>query len=72
MEDRIKFSYIELTNPDFEFTVYRKPYDRNIILENEYRYTLPLSDRQLDIKDDYAVSFVAQEDSSEFLCSCFW
>lgn len=69
MEDRIKFSYIELTNSNFEFTIYRKPYDRNIILENEYRYTLPLSDRQLDIKDDYAVSFIAQEDSSEFLCS---
>lgn len=52
MDDKIKFSYIKLTNSDFEFTIYRKPYDKNVVLENEYRYTLPLSDKQLDITDD--------------------
>lgn len=72
MDDKIKFSYIELTNSDFEFTIYRKPYDKNVVLENEYRYTLPLSDKQLDITDDYAISFIPQEDASVFLCSSFF
>lgn len=60
-------NYIELTNSDFEFTIYRKSYDGNNCEDGYFIYTLPTVNR--DDTDRYAVTFKKNNDCMEFKCN---
>ncbi|OQB13434.1 MAG: Piwi domain protein [Firmicutes bacterium ADurb.Bin193] len=68
-EDNIMLNYVELSNSEFGFTVYRKAYDASSKDDGFYEYRLPTIDHS--DSDDYAVSFEEKEDCLSFLCSSY-
>ena len=70
MGNDISFSFLPLTNSDFSFEIYRRAVDGEKSQE-EYRYNLPFSNRQRDIRDDFFVSFIPRDNSVKYVCSSF-
>lgn len=60
MLDNIMLNYVELSNSDFDFTIYRKSYDSNKKEEGYFIYTLPTVNR--DDTDRYAVTFAKNDE----------
>ena len=56
MDNKIKFSFLPLVNSNFDFDIYRRSADGEKS-EDEYKYELPFSTEQKDIRDFYFVSF---------------
>lgn len=69
-ENVLKLSYLELSNSNFNFPVYRKSYDYNSKGETIYRYTLPTTQLRED-RDEYAVSFTPIEYGTPFECNSY-
>jgi len=67
MTNQIKFSFLPLVNSDFTFQVYRRAVD-GLKLENEYKYSLPITSGQADIRDEFFVSFTENEGSTSYSC----
>jgi hypothetical protein len=67
MSNQIMFSFLPLVSSDFIFLIYRRATD-GVKLNNEYRYSLPLSSEQKGIRDNYFVSFAENEGSTQYLC----
>ena len=70
MGNDISFSFLPLTNSDFSFEIYRRAVDGEKSQE-EYRYNLPFSNRQRDIRDDFFVSFIPRDNSVKYVCNSF-
>ncbi len=64
MNNNILFSFLELSNSDFEFPIYRKSPDNNSKLGEIYRYKLPTSART--DWDTYDVSFREIDETTMF------
>lgn len=67
MPDNIMLNYIELSNSDFDFTIYRKSYDSNKKEEGYFIYTLPTVNN--NDADRYAVTFVENDECMAFICN---
>ena len=70
MENKLSLSFLPLANSDFSFEVYRRSVD-GVKLQEEFRYNLPFSSGQNDIRDDFFVSFVPRDESIKYVCNSF-
>lgn len=66
--NKIMFSFLPLVNSNFNFDVYRRSASGEKS-EQEYRYNLPLSAEQADIRDYYFVSFRPREGNVLYSCN---
>lgn len=64
----IRFSFLEIINQDFSFEVYRKAKDGEVKPYDVHSYRLPVTNRNIDIYDDYLVAFSPKEDFNTFIC----
>ena len=69
INNKVLLNYIELTNSDFDFNIYRKAYDENMENAGFYKYKLPTLDHRYT--DMYAVSFEKNEECSEYVCNSY-
>ncbi len=65
MNNNILLSFLELSNSNFEFPIYRKSPDNNSKLDGMYRYNLPTSTRT--DWDIYDVSFSEVDGTTKFI-----
>lgn len=70
MDNKIKFSFLPLVNSNFDFDIYRRSADGEKS-EDEYKYELPFSAGQKDIRDFYFVSFSQKEGSIKYVCNSY-
>ena len=70
MDRMISFSFIPVINSDFSYKVYRRATtgDKS---QNEYQYNLPLYSGQMDMRDDFFISFIPQNGSVVHICNAF-
>ena len=64
MNENIMLSFLELTNSDFTFPVFRKSYDAGEKDDAVFKYYLPTTDRQ--DRDAYAVSFTERPECVQY------
>ena len=64
MNNNILLSFLELSNSEFEFPIFRKSPDNNSKLDEMYRYKLPTSTRT--DWDTYDVSFREIDETARF------
>ena len=66
---KIKLSYLELVNSNFNFQIYRKAYDSSETSGGLFRYNLFTADKQ--DRDTYAVSFSPVDNGIEYSCNSY-
>lgn len=67
--EKIKFSYLELTDSNFNIPIYRKSYDSLNITDDIYRYSLTTASGK--DRDTYAVSFLPMDDGIPYSCNSY-
>ena len=67
-ENSIMFSFLPISDSNFSFDVYRRSAD-GVKAEQEYRYELPLSEKQKSIRDNYFITFMPRNGSVKYICN---
>ena len=65
MNNNILLSFLELSNSEFEFAIYRKSSDNTSKSNGMFRYNLPTSTRA--DRDTYDVSFKEIDETTKFI-----
>jgi hypothetical protein len=68
MNQVIRFSFLEITNQDFSFSIYRKAKNDNNKSEDEYSYRLPLNENYTNTYGNYLITFYPKEGFRHFVC----
>lgn len=66
-EQKIKLNFLTITPQEFEFTVYRKPFEQTDLCDTVFKYRLPKTLGEVDFCD-FSISFETKDNFTPFVC----